>query len=133
RVSGRNRPGTRNRVCAPGHRGSHCRLGASRYNRGTNSMRLRALVTLALLAAAVSPASAQVRVQFRDGHRLIVNDGPAHLAAGEDWLAARVVRSSPYDDLIASAAVANSVDPRLVKSVMLVESGFNPAAISRKG
>ena len=43
------------------------------------------------------------------------------------------MRASAYDDLIAAAARENDVDPKLVKSVMLIESGFNPAAISRKG
>ncbi len=42
-------------------------------------------------------------------------------------------RASDYDELIESSAREHAVDPRLVKSVMLVESGFNPAAISRKG
>ena len=79
------------------------------------------------------PASAQVRVVVRDGRRVIYNEGPANLAKSAEWLAARVARASAYDDLIAAAAHDNAVDPRLVKSVMLIESGFNPAAISRKG
>ena len=40
---------------------------------------------------------------------------------------------SAYDGLIEAAALRNDLDPRLVKSVMLIESGFNPAAISKKG
>ena len=51
----------------------------------------------------------------------------------EDWLAARMQKASGFDELIESSAREFSVDPKLVKSVMLVESGFNPAAISRKG
>src|SRR4029453_3138839 len=35
--------------------------------------------------------------------------------------------------LVHPAALGKDVDPKLVKSVMLVESGFNPAAISKKG
>jgi len=42
-------------------------------------------------------------------------------------------RSFLYDGLIAQAAQAHSVDPKLVKSVMLIESAFNPTAVSRKG
>ena len=96
-------------------------------------MKLRALLSVGILVAMAVPASAQVRVVVKDGQHLIYNEGPANIGASEEWLAARVVRASAYDDLIAAAARDNDVDPRLVKSVMLIESGFNPAAISRKG
>ncbi|HKD19719.1 MAG TPA: lytic transglycosylase domain-containing protein [Thermoanaerobaculia bacterium] len=82
-------------------------------------------------AAAALPA--QVRVTVKDGRPVISNDGPANLGASDSWLAARVKQPSAYDGLIEAAAVQNDVDPRLVKSVMLIESGFNPAAISKKG
>jgi soluble lytic murein transglycosylase-like protein len=94
-------------------------------------MKLRALLCVGIFAAMA--ASAQVRVAVRDGRHVIYNDGPAKLGASESWLAARMGRPSAYDDLIAAAARDNAVDPKLVKSVMLIESGFNPAAISRKG
>ena len=84
-----------------------------------------------MAAAAASPG--QVRIAVRDGKRVIYNDGPANLGASETWLASRVRQACAYDDLIAAAARDSDVDPKLVKSVMLIESGFNPAAISRKG
>lgn len=96
-------------------------------------MRSRALLLAGLVLAAAGAAPAQVRVALRDGKRVIYNDGPANLRASETWLAARVRQPSAYDDLIKAAARESDVDPKLVKSVMLVESGFNPAAISRKG
>jgi soluble lytic murein transglycosylase-like protein len=100
-------------------------------------MKARALfplgLSLAAFAFATPRASAEVRLVERDGRRLIVNDGPAKLAASDDWLAQRMRRASVYDQLIDAAARESAVDPKLVKSVMLVESGFNPAAISRKG
>jgi soluble lytic murein transglycosylase-like protein len=86
-----------------------------------------------LFALACSRAAAQVRVVVRDGRTVLVNDGPARAAASPEWLASRVSQASAYDDLITRAAGENAVDPRLVKSVMLVESGFDPAAVSRKG
>jgi soluble lytic murein transglycosylase-like protein len=86
-----------------------------------------------LFALACATADGQVRVVVRDGRTVLVNDGPAKVAASSDWLAARVARASAYDGLIARAASESSVDPRLVKSVMLIESGFDPAAVSRKG
>jgi soluble lytic murein transglycosylase-like protein len=96
-------------------------------------MKRRSLAFAGILVAVAFAASAEVRVGVREGRHLIYNDGPAKIMASEDWLAARVLRASAYDDLIDSAARDNAVDPKLVKSVMLVESGFNPAAISRKG
>jgi soluble lytic murein transglycosylase-like protein len=96
-------------------------------------MKLRALLSVGLLAACVSPAGGEVRVVVKDGRHLIYNDGPVNLRSSEEWLASRVSRSCAYDDLIAAASRENAVDPRLVKSVMLVESGFNPGAVSRKG
>jgi soluble lytic murein transglycosylase-like protein len=101
-------------------------------------MKARALLplglSLATCAFSAAPARASgVRLVEKNGRALIVNDGPVKLGATDEWLAARVRRASAYDDLIDAAARESDVDPRLVKSVMLVESGFNPAAISRKG
>jgi soluble lytic murein transglycosylase-like protein len=45
------------------------------------------------------------------------------------WLA----RSSNYDAVITRAAGAAKVRPELVRAVIVVESGFNPRAISRRG
>jgi soluble lytic murein transglycosylase-like protein len=86
-----------------------------------------------LFALACSGAEGQVRVLVRGGRTVLVNDGPARIGASPEWLAAKVSQASAYDDLIARAADQSAVDPRLVKSVMLIESGFDPAAVSRKG
>ena len=45
------------------------------------------------------------------------------------WLA----RSADYDAAIGRAAGAAHVQPELVRAVIVVESGFNPRAISRRG
>jgi len=39
----------------------------------------------------------------------------------------------PYDDLIIEAAEAYDLDPRLIRSVVEVESAFNPKAVSPAG
>jgi len=96
-------------------------------------MKIRMLLALGALVGLAPAAPAEVRVKVQGGRHLIYNDGPAKLGATEDWLAARVRRASAFDDLIEASAHEHAVDPRLVKSVMLVESGFNPAAISKKG
>jgi soluble lytic murein transglycosylase-like protein len=96
-------------------------------------MKLRVFASLGIFAALASAAGAEVRLIVRNGKPLIYGDGPANLGASEHWLASRMQRASSWDGLIAAAALEHAVDPKLVKSVMLVESGFNPAAISKKG
>ena len=101
-------------------------------------MRWKSLFALAILFAVASTGSARVRVQVVNGRKVIFNDGVGEKSAGRhgagtEWLAARISRPSAFDPLITRAANDHSLDPRLVKSVMLVESGFNPAAVSRKG
>ncbi len=96
-------------------------------------MKLRFALSVGILAAMAAGASGQVRVVVKGGRHVIYNEGPANIGASEGWLAARVTRPSAYDALIDAAAMENAVDPKLVKSVMLIESGFNPAAISKKG
>lgn len=46
-----------------------------------------------------------------------------------DWLA----RSAQYDGLISGAAKDATIQAALVRAVIVVESGFNPKATSRKG
>jgi soluble lytic murein transglycosylase-like protein len=101
-------------------------------------MRLKVLCVLAVLLCGASAASGAVRIGTKDGKRIIYNDGvgPSSrevLGKSDSWLAARIATPSLYDGLIADAARENSLDPKLVKSVVLIESAFNPAAVSRKG
>lgn len=49
------------------------------------------------------------------------------------FLLARRDASTAFDESIRRHAEHNRVDPRLVKSIMLVESNFNPKALSPKG
>jgi soluble lytic murein transglycosylase-like protein len=46
-----------------------------------------------------------------------------------DWLA----RSAQYDGVIMGAAKAATIQAQLVRAVIVVESGFNPRAVSKKG
>ena len=101
-------------------------------------MKRQALVAIGVFLCFSAASPATVRVLFRDGKRIIYNDGVGEmprdaLRRSDDWLAARVAIPSLYDGAIAQAARETSVDPRLVKSVMLVESAFNPTAVSPKG
>lgn len=100
-------------------------------------MKRALLFVFGAILVCTSVASAAVRIGVKDGRRFIYNDGVGSphesLRHSDEWLASRVAIPSLYDGLITEAARAASVDPRLVKSVMLIESAFNPTAISRKG
>lgn len=97
----------------------------------------RLLLAGVLFATAAAAAQGAVRIGVKDGRRVVYNDGKGStreaLARADDWLAFRVALPSLYDGVIQRAARESSIDPRLVKSVMLIESGFNPGAISPKG
>jgi hypothetical protein len=91
-----------------------------------------------VLSLSASAARGVVRVVVIDGKKVITNDGIGERAPGGErlsvgWSASRVAAPSKFDDLIAAAAKEHSIDPRLLKAVMLFESGFNPKAVSRKG
>jgi soluble lytic murein transglycosylase-like protein len=51
---------------------------------------------------------------------------PAHAV---NWLA----RSAQFDEAISGAAKAATIQAALVRAVIVVESGFNPHAVSKKG
>lgn len=101
-------------------------------------MRIRALLLLGAFCALPAAATAGVHVVVRNGRKVIVNDGVGStpreaLGRSDTWLAARVAIPSLYDEQIVEAARASAIDPKLVKSVMMIESAFNPGAVSRKG
>jgi hypothetical protein len=101
-------------------------------------MRSKTLIALGILFAIATASRATVRVVVQNGRKVILNDGVGEKRtrskpASAQWLAARISRPSEYDGLISQAAANHSLDPRLVKSVMLVESGFNASAVSPKG
>ncbi len=90
-------------------------------------------VTAVLIAVS---ASAEVRmVVGPDGTKTIYNVPDKKSAAKVDlaWLAKQRNRPSSYDEAINRYATAYGVDPILVKAVILVESGYDPWAVSRKG
>jgi len=101
-------------------------------------MNVKACVALAAAVSFSQTASATVRLMRQDGRTVVYNDGVGEashsaLAQSDSWLMSRIGMASFYDDLIDNAAKINSLDPRLVKSVMLIESAFNPKAVPRKG
>jgi soluble lytic murein transglycosylase-like protein len=65
-------------------------------------------------------------------YRLVLAAPPEPAAAGSGdthWLS----RSRAFDPYIESAAREAQVQPQLVRAIIVVESAFNPKAVSRKG
>jgi soluble lytic murein transglycosylase-like protein len=58
---------------------------------------------------------------------------PAAAAPIVERVRARALRSTPYDELIASVSQSHGVDPMLVRALIQVESGYRERARSRKG
>jgi soluble lytic murein transglycosylase-like protein len=69
-------------------------------------------------------------------YRLVVRtpvDADPALNAPPQRTAAWLARSASFDRAIEAAAARTSVSPQLLRAVIVVESGFNPRAISRRG
>jgi soluble lytic murein transglycosylase-like protein len=97
------------------------------------------------LASASNPARADIfsytdaqgtvhfsNVPVNSQYRLLVAAVPEARGAANpasNWLG----KSAVYDTLIDSAAQTHTVQAALIRAVILVESGFNPRAISKRG
>jgi soluble lytic murein transglycosylase-like protein len=66
-------------------------------------------------------------------HLLIGSSAAAPAAAHSGKIANWLAKSSTYDAIIESAAVANTLQPALIRALIVVESGFNPRALSKRG
>jgi soluble lytic murein transglycosylase-like protein len=72
------------------------------------------------------PADARYRLLISSP----VSSGPrAQGGKSVDWLA----KSAIYDSMIETAAFANTLNPALIRAMIVVESGFNPRAVSKRG
>ena len=92
----------------------------------------RGLLAL-VLAALPGPLAAEVRLDVRaDGIKVMRNE-PA--ASRERRLSGRLLAlpSAKLSELVERWSGERDLDPRLVRAVMQVESGFNPKALSNKG
>ncbi len=94
---------------------------------------------IAVLALLGLPADGAVHLLRRgDGSAMIFNDiGSGWRVNGhapsDAYLLCRRDVATPYDTAIREHATRRGIDARLVRSVILVESNFNPAAVSCKG
>ncbi len=101
--------------------------------------RLVARVAFAVsLCAGIAAADVHL-VRQADGSALIFNDAIGSgwrvngAAPSDAYLVERRAAATPFDAIIEAESRVQGVDASLVKSVALVESNFNPRAVSRKG
>jgi soluble lytic murein transglycosylase-like protein len=105
-----------------------------------------ALFFAALLAAAGAGAHARIYTYVDAGgvkhftdipdnnrYRLLVLSPQDMTESGEHYNATMLARAAQYDSIIERAALSASVEPNLLRAVIVVESGFNSRAVSRRG
>ena len=94
-------------------------------------------LVIAAILSVHSAASAEIRIEERDGVLYVRNVEPPQPVVAKpssppnEAVAART--AGPYRDLIRAAATRHALAPELIESVILVESNFEARAVSRKG
>ncbi len=97
-----------------------------------------AVITVFLATALPAPAE-ELLYYFKNGEMVVTNVADrrdARPVPGFSSIGARgggVLPSTSYDPFIERVATENGLDPSLIKAVALVESGFEPRAVSAKG
>lgn len=101
---------------------------------------LHLISALVFLMAWAAPLRAEKIVAMVDdhGHTIYVNatDDAGDGRAGRSYRPVRSLSALPpaeVDKVVVKAAAAKQVDPKLVHSIIQVESGYNPNAVSNKG
>jgi soluble lytic murein transglycosylase-like protein len=105
-----------------------------------------ALFVVSCLAAASAAASPKIYTYLDDQgvrhytdvpdnnrYRLLVMSPQDRTASGDRYDARLLAKATQYDLLIEAAASAAAVEANLLRAVIVVESGFNPRAVSKKG
>jgi soluble lytic murein transglycosylase-like protein len=66
-------------------------------------------------------------------YRLLALSPDERTASGERYDSALLARAAQYDSIIEKAAISAAVEPNLLRAVIVVESGFNSRAVSKRG
>jgi soluble lytic murein transglycosylase-like protein len=66
-------------------------------------------------------------------YRLLVLSPQDRTESGERYNATLLARAAQYDSIIERAAASASVEANLLRAVIVVESGFNSRAVSKRG
>jgi soluble lytic murein transglycosylase-like protein len=99
-----------------------------------------------LLAASAAAAHSQIYtyvdadglrhytdVPDNNRYRLLILSPRERTASGDRYDAMLLAKAGRYDSIIERAATAASVEPNLLRAVIVVESGFNSRAVSKRG
>ena len=108
-------------------------------------LRLAVLITLSLTASSVwanakiyTYLDAQGQRHYTDvpdnnRYRLLVLSPQDRTASGDRYDSQLLAKAAQYDAIIEHAAVSAAVEPNLLRAVIVVESGFNSRAVSKRG
>lgn len=66
-------------------------------------------------------------------YRLLILSSQARTVSGDRYDAKLLAKSGQYDSIIEKAATSASVEANLLRAVIVVESGFNSHAVSKRG
>src|SRR5260221_3085117 len=66
-------------------------------------------------------------------YRLLKLSPDDRTASGERYDSMLLARAAQYDSIIENAALSAAVEPNLLRAVIVVESGFNSRALSKRG
>jgi soluble lytic murein transglycosylase-like protein len=66
-------------------------------------------------------------------YRLLILSPHDRTASGDRYDAMLLARAGQYDSIIEKAALSAAVEPNLLRAVIVVESGFNSRAVSKRG
>lgn len=66
-------------------------------------------------------------------YKLLVLSPQDRTESGERYDPILLARATQYDSIIEKAAVSAAVEPNLLRAVIVVESGFNSRAVSKRG
>ena len=109
------------------------------------ALRLAFLITTLLTASSVAAApkiytylDAQGQRHYTDvpdnnRYRLLVLSPQDRTASGDRYDQQLLAKATQYDAIIEHAAVSSAVESNLLRAVIVVESGFNSRAVSKRG
>ena len=66
-------------------------------------------------------------------YRLLILSPKDRTASGDRYDSILLAKAGQYDSIIEKAAIFASVEPNLLRAVIVVESGFNSRAVSKRG
>jgi soluble lytic murein transglycosylase-like protein len=105
-----------------------------------------ALIAATLLFATASQANSKIYsyvdeqgmrhytdVPDNNRYRLLPLTLQDRTASGDRYDSQLLARATQYDSIIEQAAISSALEPNLLRAVIVVESGFNSHAVSKRG